>query len=172
MGAIRRKPKGGARAIGSYVARALDPAARARGFATTALLSDWQAIVGHELARFTRPDRVIWPRRREEAMEAPSRGHRAEGATLVLRIEGPRAIEVQHRSGQILERVNAYFGYRAVTEMRLLQAPIGRAARTKRPPKPPLPHYSLPKSAGIEDEGLARALSRLGASAKARLTRG
>ncbi len=169
----QRKPKFGARAIGSYVAKALDPAARARGFATTALLSDWPAIVGGELAKFTMPDRVVWPRRRDELeTETKQRGHRAEGATLVLRIEGPRAIEVQHRSGQILERVNAYFGYRAVTEMRFLQAPIARAAKRAKPRKVPLAAYSLPKEAGIEDEGLARALSRLGAGAKARVTRG
>ncbi|MGK2922474.1 MAG: DUF721 domain-containing protein [Methyloceanibacter sp.] len=172
MSGFKRKPKGGACAIGNYVAKALDPAARVRGFATTALLSDWPAIAGRELARFTMPDRVIWPRRRDEGVEAPPPGHRAEGATLVLRIEGPRAIEVQHRAGQILERVNAYFGYRAVTEMRFLQAPIGRAAKAKPSPKPPLPGYSLPKSAGIKDDGLAQALSRLGASTKARLTRG
>jgi hypothetical protein len=167
---ITRKPKPGARAIGTYVAKALDPAARARGFATTALLSDWPAIVGRELAQFTMPDRVVWPRRREEA-EAPMRGRRTEGATLVLRIEGPRAIEVQHRATQILERVNLYFGYRAVTEMRFLQAPIARAPKRGPHPKPPIPAYSLPKSAGIEDEGLRLALSRLGAGARARLTR-
>ena len=172
MTGITRKPKGGARAIGAFVARALDPAARARGFATTALLSDWPAIVGRDLARFTMPDRVIWPRRRDDETQAPVKGHRSGGATLVLRIEGPRAIEVQHRSSQILERVNSYFGYQAVTEMRFLQAPIGRAAKAKRAPKPPLPAYTLPKSAGIADEGLAGALSRLGASTKARLTRG
>ena len=49
---------------------------------------------------------------------------------------------------------------------------IGRVATPKPQRKPPLPTYSLPKSAGIEDEGLARALSRLGAVTKARLTRG
>jgi hypothetical protein len=165
--------KSGARAIGSFVAKALDPAARARGFATTALLSDWPAIVGRELAQFTMPDRVLWPRRRdEEADDKPKKGHRADGATLVLRIEGPRAIEVQHRAGQILERVNSYFGYRAVTEMRFLQAPIAHAAKPPQAPKGPLPTYTLPKSAGIEDAGLRRALSRLGAGARSRLTRG
>lgn len=173
MARNQRKRGFGARAIGTYVARALDPAARARGFATTALLSDWPSIVGGELAQFTMPDRVIWPRRRDDAdIEEPKKGHRAEGATLVLRIEGPRAIEVQHRSGQILERVNGYFGYRAVTEMRFLQAPIARAAKRARPRKPPLPAYSLPKSVEIEDEGLRHALSRLGAVARGRLTRG
>ncbi len=167
-----RRPKGGARAIGTYVAKALDPAARARGFATTALLSDWPAIAGRELARFTMPDRIIWPRRHDDGVDTPVRGHRGNGATLVLRVEGPRAIEVQHRSAQILERVNTYFGYRAVTEMRFLQGPIGRAARAKPAPKPPLPAYDLPKSAGIEHEGLARALARLGAGAKSRFGRG
>jgi hypothetical protein len=173
MNGNRRKPKYGARAIGTYVSRALDPAARARGFATTALLSDWPAIVGSELARFTVPDRINWPRRRDDGeAESPRKGHRTEGATLVLRIEGPRAIEVQHRAGQILERVNAYFGYRAVTEMRFLQAPIARAAKRAPAPKPRLDSYSLPNSAGIEYEGLRRALSRLGAVARSRLTRG
>ena len=62
---------------------------------------------------------------------------KGEGATLVLRIEGPRAIEVQHRAAQILERINAYFGYRAVTDMRFLQAPIARVARPKTHAEPP-----------------------------------
>lgn len=163
----------GARPIGAYAARALDPAARARGFATTALLSEWPAIVGAELAQFTMPDRVVWPRRREDGEEAsPQRGHRGEGAVLVLRVEGPRAIEVQHRSGQILERVNSYFGYRAIAEMRILQAPVTRKAPRAPSSAPPLDPDALPQSASIEDRGLRAALLRLGSAARARLTRG
>ena len=91
----------------------------------------------------------------------------------MLRVEGPRAIEVQHRSDKILERVNTYFGYRAITEMRILQAPV---ARTK-PSSPTVTEPShdptiLPASTVIEHEGLRRALSRLGALARAKLTRG
>ena len=47
-----------ARPISAYAAGALDASARARGFATTTLLSEWPAIVGAELAKFTMPDRV------------------------------------------------------------------------------------------------------------------
>ena len=45
--------KGGsaAKAIGAYVARMLDPIARARGFAISSLLSEWPAVVGDELAK-------------------------------------------------------------------------------------------------------------------------
>jgi len=167
------KAAGGARPVGAYVARMLDPLARARGFATTALLSEWPAIVGAELAKFTMPDRLVWPRRQQEGEAAsPAKGWRVEGAILMLRVEGPRAIEVQHRSDKILERVNTYFGYRAITEMRILQAPVARA----KPPSPTVPEPCddgvLPASAAFEHEGLRRALSRLGALARAKLTRG
>ncbi|MBM3544010.1 MAG: DUF721 domain-containing protein [Alphaproteobacteria bacterium] len=162
----------GARPVGAYAAKALDPAARARGFATTALLSEWPAIVGVELAAFTMPDRVVWPRRREDEEQSnPIRRRRDEGATLVLRVDGPRAVEVQHRSGQILERVNLYFGYRAITEMRILQAPVAKAAPPPAPAEPPSEDYALPSSAGIEDEALRKALSRLGSATRGKLTR-
>jgi hypothetical protein len=162
-----------ARPIGAYAGLALDPVARARGFASTAILREWAAIVGSELAQFTMPDRVVWPRRREDQNDGPpQKGWRNEGAVLVLRVEGPRAIEVQHRSGQILERVNAYFGYRAVAEMRILQAPVTRRAAPSPPPAPSIDPAVLPPSATIEDDGLRAALLRLGSAAKARLTRG
>ncbi len=160
---------GGAKAIGAFVARLLDPAARARGFATTAILTEWPAIVGAELAGFTMPDKVVWPRRVEgQEPGSGQRNWRAEGATLVLRVDGPRAIEVQHRSGTILDRVNTYFGYRAVAEMRILQAPVVRAAHTPPTPTPPLDPTSVPASAAIADQGLRAALLRLGTGLRAR----
>ena len=162
---------GAARPIGAYAAGALDASARARGFATTSLLSEWGTIVGAELAQFTMPDRVIWPKRRDEAqVPAAPKGRRDEGATLVLRVEGPRAIEVQHRSGQILERVNAYFGYRAIAEMRILQAPVTRKAPRRPTVEPPIDPDALPASSSIEDGGLRAALLRLGSNTRAKLT--
>ena len=69
----------------------------------------------------------------------------------MLRVEGPRAIEVQHRSGKILERVNTYFGYRAITEMRIVQAPVVRAE----PPSPRAPEAQDPEI--LPASGLDRA---------------
>lgn len=157
------KASWGARAVGTYVARVLDPVARARGFNTTALLSEWPAIVGAELASYTMPDKIVWPRRQEEQ---EARKHRPEGATLTLRVEGPRAIEVQHCAGQILERVNSYFGYRAIAEMRILQAPVVKVRPRRRAPPQPIPEQPLPPKTAINDEGLRHALMRLGSLAR------
>ncbi|MGB6387888.1 MAG: DciA family protein [Methyloceanibacter sp.] len=163
----------GPRAIGAFVAQMLDPIARARGFATTALLTEWPNVVGAELAKFTMPDKVLWPRRREDR-EAPDRqsGWRTEGATLVLKVDGPRAIEVQHRAEQILDRVNTYFGYRAIAQLRFLQAPVGRAQPRSRPsPLQPLDETALPGAAAIADTGLSQALRRLGSAVLGQITR-
>jgi hypothetical protein len=152
-----------AKAVGAYVARTLDPVARARGFATMTLLSEWTSIVGPDLAQFTAPDKVVWPRRQEDG-EAPANSRRTPGATLVLRVDGPRAIEVQHRADQILERVNTYFGYRAVAALRIVQAPVTR--QSPRAPKSSLEidETSLKQTARIDKDGLKRALSRLGSA--------
>lgn len=164
---------GGLRPVGAFAARLLDPVARARGFATATLLSEWPAIMGAELAQFTAPDRVLWPRRQPEGEDkAVPKGWRPEGATLILRVEGPRAIEVQHRADKIIERVNTYFGYRAVTELRILQAPVGSTKRRSPPPPEPKTAEIPEIAAAIEPEGLRRALSRLGLLARTKLTRG
>ena len=113
---------------------------------------------------------MIWPRRTDEGEAPPPQSAwRADGDILVLKVDGPRAIELQHRSGQILERVNTYFGYRAIAQLRFLQAPISRVApKTASEPLPEADAASIP--AAISDGGLRQALARLG-SALRRATR-
>lgn len=153
------------RAIGAFAGALLDPIARARGFAATALLTEWPTIVGVELAGFTAPDKVIWPRRTDDAETPPPQSAwRADGAILVLRVEGPRAIELQHRSGQILERINVYFGYRAIAQLRFLQAPIARIERAPEGPEPAAEPDTGSIPEAISNGGLRQALARLGSA--------
>ena len=57
----------------------------------------------------------------------------SEPGTLLLRVEGPTAVEIQHLGGVILERVNRFFGWQAVGQLALRQAPLRRAAQPKLP---------------------------------------
>jgi hypothetical protein len=90
-----------------------------------------------------------------------------EPGTLVLRVEGPAAIEIQHLAPQILERVNRFFGFAAVGRLQIRQAPLTR----RTPRKPAVPDADAVKRLaaslpGIADESLKDALARLGASVK------
>ncbi len=138
------------------------------GFPSADLLSDWPEIIGAEFAGITAPERLVWPRgvEPEPDNDRPPVGFknaRRIAATLVLRVEGPRAVEIQHIAPQLLERINIYFGYRAISELRLVQGPVNRQPD----PKPPQPsNEPVPIDTDIEDEDLRTALARLGASVK------
>jgi hypothetical protein len=156
-----------ARTVGSLVPRLTQKAFEKFGFSTAQLLTDWGKIVGAELASYSQPERLKWPRN-EEADEAAKQRQRQgrTGATLMLRVDGPRALEVQYRESQLIDRINAYFGYHAVGEIRIIQAPIkvskpaataGRAPGREKRSEPP----AAPMITGVGDDRLQAALMQM-----------
>ena len=131
-----------------------------QGFAARELVTRWAEIIGPEFSAHCEPLKLQWPR--------PVEGQTQEPATLMLRVEGPMALEIQHASDVILQRVNRFFGWSAVGRLALRQGPLSRRPR---------PRPSLAPDAGeveqiaktlssVEDDGLRAALARLGASIK------
>jgi hypothetical protein len=148
------------RPLSDLLGATLSGALKQQGFASAEILARWADIVGPEVAVHSEPIKINWPRAMNEAAPEP--------ATLVLRVEGPAALEIQHLSTLILERVNRFFGWQAIGRIALRQAPLRRRERPG-PPAPPDPAAtariaaSLPQ---VEDEDLRRALARLGAAIK------
>ncbi len=164
----RARQANSARAVSAYVPSLTRKAFEKYGFATASLLTDWASIVGADVASYTTPERLKWPRGVDAYAEVEEGAERRPGATLVVRVDGPRAIELQHKTHQIIDRINASFGYRAVAELRFVQAPIYRPQQ--QPPRQrasfraPAPMADAPELANVEDEALRAALSRLHAS--------
>ena len=95
-----------------------------QGFAARELVTRWAEIAGKDIAVHSEPMKIQWPR--------PVEGQQQEPATLVLRVEGPMALEIQHESDAILQRVNRFFGWSAVGRLALRQAPLSRRAVSTR----------------------------------------
>ena len=131
-----------------------------QGFAARELVTRWSEIAGPEVAAHSEPMKIQWPR--------PVEGQPQEPATLVLRVEGPVALEIQHASDVILQRINRFFGWNAVGRLALRQAPLSR--KTPRKAARPPDEAEVAKVAGtlssIRDDDLRDALARLGASIK------
>lgn len=141
------------RQVARLLGAILDPAARRRGFTEASLLADWVTIVGPVLARRCQPLRVE---------HAPGR---RRGGTLVLQTSGAAAIELQHATPQLIERINSYFGHRAIRQLRLLQMPLPPTAPPPRTVPAMRPQDELELAAGvtgIDDSGLREALLALG----------
>lgn len=165
-----------ARAVGSYVPKLTRKAFEKYGFSATTLLTDWANIVGEDTAAYTAPERLKWPRPASSGAEHGERdGGPVRGAVLVLRVDPARALDAEYKSHQIVERINGYFGYRAISEVRLLQAPLQDArSRVSRnaPPADPPPPCSAPELADIADDRLRTALTSLKSGLLARMHAG
>src|SRR6201987_1733824 len=131
-----------------------------QGFAARELVTRWAEIAGTEIAAHSEPLKMQWPR--------PVEGQPQQPATLVLRVEGPMALEIQHSSDVILQRVNRFFGWSAVGKLALRQAPLSRRNRPSRPRLPEAKEVAEVEKtlSSVEDEELRAALARLGAAIK------
>jgi len=148
------------RPLSEFTAATLSEGLKQQGFASAELIARWAEIAGPEIAAHSEPMKINWPR--------PVGDETPEPATLVLRVEGPAALEIQHLSAVILERVNRFFGWQAIGRIALRQAPL-RRREAPTPPPPPDPESAARIAAAmpaIDDDDLRQALARLGAAIK------
>ncbi|HKT19336.1 MAG TPA: DciA family protein [Stellaceae bacterium] len=147
--------RGGIRAIAAEVPRVAKAALGKRGFGEAQLVTQWDAVIGPELAGKLAPDRLSF-----------ARGERRDGV-LRLRVASAFAVEAQHLEPLIIERINGFFGYQAVARLVLVQGPPVRRAEAPprlRPLDPAEQRALDERVAAVPDQGLRAALARLGAA--------
>ncbi|HJN04533.1 MAG TPA: DciA family protein [Alphaproteobacteria bacterium] len=125
-----------------------------RGFARHEIVTRWPDIVGPVLARQTCPEKI-------------TRSHSdTAGGTLHIRAESGFALELQHLEPQMIDRINGYFGFRAVDRIAIVQGPVP----TRPPRRAPRLHTLTDDetrridgaATGTADPALGEALRRLG----------
>ncbi len=143
----------GLRTLAATLPKIAGPAARRRGFTEIDVITRWSDVVGATLARASAPERLSF-----------RRGARSDG-TLHLRVAGGAATELLHLEPLVIERINRFFGYRAVARIAMVQGPVeppaapSRAALVETQPETaPDPD---PELEAIADESLRAALTRL-----------
>ncbi len=149
----------GFEAAGGLLRERIRTAGESRGFAVSRLLTHWPEVVGAEIAAQTLPVKIGY-----------AKG--GFGATLTLLVRGASAPMLQMQLPRIREKVNAVYGYNAISRVILTQtAPTGfaegQAQFTPAPkpaPAPPAPEVVARAAATAEpitDEGLRAALEQL-----------
>ncbi len=150
------KRRGGPpKAIAGHVPALTRKALGKRGLAEANLLTDWPTIIGAEQAKVCQPDKLTFPR-----------GERRDG-TLHLRVAPVAALELQHEAPRLIERINGYFGYAAVADVRLVQAPLKKRnpippRRAKKRVDPARQSELAHRLEAVEDPEMRQTLNRLG----------
>lgn len=133
------------------------------GFAYGELMARWPEIVGETLSQQCEPERIKWPRGAGEMAQKL-------GGTLVIRAQPGRSLDLQYQSHQIIERINRFYGYGAVTLVKVVQGHVTSAKTLKNKENPLDPETEKELDTQLEsiaDERLKQALHRLGAGALA-----
>jgi len=155
-----RYPRKGVIQIAEIANGIMDPLLSKRAGVNTALLGSWDEIAGDDFADCTRPEKITWPRRDE----GPDRGGYQPGV-LTIACEGARALFLTHAQGELIARINGFFGFPAVRQIRIVQKPVSQPVPRRRKP-PPLRGDAAKRlddmMDGIESEALRKAVERLG----------
>ena len=147
--------------IGARVLAVARTAFAKRGFHEAHVLAHWTEIVGEGLAEFSAPEKLTFPR----GSASENRGPRG-GAVLTIRVDGPAALEIRHLEPQIIERINAYYGYGAVQRLKIIQGPLPPKRQPRFRKIRPLADEERTELAqkleNIDEPGLKEALEKLG----------
>lgn len=149
----------GFEAASSLLGERIRSAGEKRGFAVARLLTRWSDIAGEDLARVTRPVKVGYSRD-------------GFGATLTLLTTPAQAPMVQMQLPKLRERVNACYGYAAISRISLTQtapagfaegqADFGHSPRAEPPAADPaLCRQASATVSGVQDDALRAALESL-----------
>ena len=150
-----RKPRQ-VKLLSSLIGKITAKSFEARGLVAAGIATEWPAIVGQAVASSSWPERL------------------GRDGTLRVCVSGPVAVELQHLEPQILERIAAFYGYRAVTRIAYVnRAPSPEPARVSERRTPP--KIDSESAARVEtavnstrDHRLKSALAALGRAVLAR----
>lgn len=156
--------------LGDYLKPCLGRALAAHGFAAADVIVAWPEIVGERLAPVSQPVKIEFPRGSRRSSEidvlaGPEDRDRRAAATIIVRVEGAFALELQHLAPVVIERINARYGWRFVGRLALRQGPVRRRAAKTRPERVvgEADRRRIGRAVeGVADEGLRAALDRLG----------
>lgn len=150
-----KKPFRGQQNLAGWLRPTLRPVQRKRGFAEARILNEWQTIVGPTLAARCIPQKLSFPK---------GQG----GATLSILTDSAWALELQFQQQVICDKIAAFFGYRAVEQIRIQQGVLPDSFSSKRSREIPVcPQEDAriqSQVKDVEDDALRAALHRLGLS--------
>lgn len=152
------------RHIGELVGATMGDMLAKRGFASSDLVTNWCDIVPAPYDTNVVPDKLKWPR--GSANTTP------EGGVLHVRVAAAHALTLQHEVPVLMERINGYFGFELVSDIRLMQIPLQRTPVFTAPDTvPATPQEMAAQSEKIDesltalaDSPLKESLRNLGAS--------
>jgi hypothetical protein len=158
--ASRKPTTSGFKRTSALLQPSIRRASESRGFAQSRLLTHWPEVAGEDIAAISRPVDVSY-------------GRQGMGATLTLLTTGAQAPMLEMQKEKLRARVNAVYGYNAISRIRITQTAASgfaegqadfihrRATPDSEPPAPETLKAAARLTAPVADDALRVALESL-----------
>lgn len=121
---MKHSSKFGPARLGLFTQRLVKPVFKNRGLMEGKIVTHWPQIVGEKFAHMSFAEKITFPK-----------GKRSEG-TLHLNVTSSGALFFQYAQDLILERINTFFGYKALSKLRMIHGlTVQREVKIPSPPK-------------------------------------
>lgn len=108
----------------SSIAQILSPIAKKtigkQGFVEVEIITNWDKIVGEDLAAFTNPQKIDF-----------NKNQRDNGTLHIQSLSGAFALEIKHKENYIIDKINSYFGYQAVSKIMISQSISSKSIKNR-----------------------------------------
>jgi hypothetical protein len=133
------------------------------GAAMAGLMQQWPLIAGAKLSKLCWPTRLV-------------RGRKGMHGTLTLHVRTAGAVQIGAAQDMLVQRINAHYGFAAVSRLKLVQAPlptVQQRPRLGRPHQPP--SHQVARRAKtlshVQDDNMRQALAELAEAIEAKQKR-
>jgi len=96
--------------IGLDVRKIAKPVLGKKGFFEIDIVTNWHELVGEKIATFATPLKLTFPK-----------GKNADAVLHISVAGGAFATELSHKKLSLLEKINTFFGYSAVSDIKIIQ---------------------------------------------------
>ncbi|MBR7158732.1 MAG: DUF721 domain-containing protein [Alphaproteobacteria bacterium] len=141
--------------LGIDIRRLAKPVLGKKGFSDIDIIVNWEDIIGTKTAQYVHPLKLAFPK-----------GKRDNAVLHVAVAGGAFAAELSHNKLTVLAKINTFFGYQAVSDIKIKQEAFTPAQDTASEKSsataPELSDGLKSLLAGIDDEEMQESLARLG----------
>ena len=96
----------GLRPFGNTLPRGVKGILKKSGYNYSEIISKWNILVGRDIANCCYPKSIKMTQRNK-------------GGTLILSVERGNEIDIEYSKKEIINKINSYFGYKLINEIRL-----------------------------------------------------
>ena len=95
--------------VGKSLPKIIDKNIKERNFVEITLIKQWKEIIGQDIAKYCWPIKIIFS------------DIKNSNGIIFLKTKRGRSMEIEFKNDEIIEKLNQYFGYKAINKISVVQ---------------------------------------------------